>query len=424
MHNSTHHHKRSSRLGHWLPSGRKALNAWLAHTTEVAEKKATPFHPIIRELQELIESDPVMLMYFTQMCEQQPSFAPPPESGDIKIRGYHQLLRILDHVLTTAPEFSTDGQVGCPINAVLDFPMITPAGLAAFLSPKLNRVLKKVLAAWAQYLDSPASLYVLNETTTGWLCPAALKAINMEEHVHDPKAPFYGFRSWNDFFIRRFRPGARPVAGPHNHKVIVNACESTPFAIARGVKAQDAFWIKSQPYSLKQMLDGHFVDEFTGGTVYQAFLSAENYHHWHSPVSGVIKMIHHVEGAYYAECASEGFDPLGPNNSQGYIAHVNTRALIFIEADAPAIGLLCFVAVGMVEVSSCVVGVKEGQQVKKGKEIGHFQFGGSTHCLVFQRGAIAEFALQAIPQGENGANSPIVKVNSLLAIARESGPSV
>ena len=62
-----------------------------------------------------------------------------------------------------------------------------------------------------------------------------------------------------------------------------------------------------------------------------------------------------MEGAYYAEAAAEGFDPLGPNNSQGYIAHVNTRALIFIEAEDAAIGLLCFVAVGMVEVSSCVV---------------------------------------------------------------------
>jgi phosphatidylserine decarboxylase len=417
MHNSTHHRKRGSRVGHWLPSDRKALNAWLAKTTETAEKKAAPLHPAIREFEELIEGDPVLLMYFTQMFEQQPSFVPPPESGDIRIRDYHQLLRILDHVLTTAPEFSTVGMVGCPINAVLDFPMITPAGLAAFLSPKLNRVLKKVLAAWAQFLDSPASLYVLNETPTGWLSPAALKEIDMEDYVHDPKAPFYGFKSWNDFFIRRFKPGARPVAEPHNHRVIINACESAPFAIARDVKAQDAFWIKSQPYSLKQMLDGRFVDEFVGGTVYQAFLSAENYHRWHSPVSGTVKLIRHVEGTYYAEAASEGFDPLGPNNSQGYIAHVATRGLIFIEADEPAIGLLCFVAVGMAEVSSCVVGVKEGQHVKKGEEIGYFQFGGSSHCLVFRREAIAEFALQALPKGENGVNSPIVKVNSLLAIA-------
>jgi len=393
------------------------VNTWLAKTTEAAGKKLTPFDPAILELQALIESDPVMLMYFTQMFEQQPAFAPPPESGDIKIQDYHQLLRVLDHVLTTAPEFSTEGQVGCPINAVLDFPMITAAGLAAFLSPKLNRALKKVLAAWARFLDSPASLYVLNETPTGWLCPAALEAIHMDEYVHDPKAALFGFRSWNDFFIRRFKPGARPVAEPHNPKAIVSACESAPFSIARDVKAQDTFWLKSQPYSLRHMLDGHFVDQFAGGTVYQAFLSAENYHRWHSPVSGTVKLIRNVEGAYYAEAAAEGFDPLGPNNSQGYIAHVNTRALIFIEAEEPAIGLVCFVAVGMVEVSSCLVGVKEGQHVKKGDEIGFFQFGGSTHCLVFRPGAIREFALQAIPQGENGANSSIVKVNSLLASA-------
>lgn len=76
MHNSTHdHHKRSSRLGHWLPSDRKLLNAWLAKTTEVAEKKTASFHPVILEFQELIETDPAMLMYFTQMFDQQPSFA-------------------------------------------------------------------------------------------------------------------------------------------------------------------------------------------------------------------------------------------------------------------------------------------------------------------------------------------------------------
>jgi phosphatidylserine decarboxylase len=416
MHHSTHH-KQTSRLGHWLPSNRTELNAWLASTIEQAEKRKTPFHPVVQEFQELIESDPVMCMYFTLMFEQQPSFAPPPQSGDIKLKNYHQMLRVINHVLTTAPEFNTTAQVGCPINAILDFPMITAAGLAAFLSPKVNGMFKKVLGVWTQFLDSAASLYVLNETPAGWLCPAALKAINMQEYVHDPEAPFFGFKSWNDFFIRRFRPGVRPIAAPDDQKVIVSACESTPFAIGAGVKARDTFWIKSQPYSLSQMLDGKFVERFIGGTVYQAFLSAENYHRWHSPVSGTIKMIHQVEGSYYAEAASEGFDPAGPNNSQGYIAHVATRALIFIEADEPTIGLLCFMAVGMAEVSSCVLSVKEGQHVKKGDEIGFFQFGGSTHCLVFQRGVIREFALQAIPQGENGANSAIVKVHSLLATA-------
>jgi phosphatidylserine decarboxylase len=58
--------------------------------------------------------------------------------------------------------------------------------------------------------------------------------------------------------------------------VIVSACESAPFAISTHVKEHDRFWLKSQPYSLRHMLDGLCVDEFVGGTVYQAFLSPEN----------------------------------------------------------------------------------------------------------------------------------------------------
>jgi phosphatidylserine decarboxylase len=407
----------TSRVGHWLPLSRDHLNSWLRTTIETAERKQAPFHPVIQEFQEMIESDPAMYMYFTDMFEQQPKFGPPPGSGDIKLKDYHQMLVVMNHVLTTAPEFNNTGMVGFPINAILDFPMITQAGLAAFLSPKVNAMLRKVLKVWTQFLNSEESCYVLNTTSSGWLSPEALAKIGIDEYIYDSKKPFYGFKSWNDFFIREFKPGARPVAEPANSKAIVNACESAPYAISANVKEYDAFWIKSQPYSLSQMLAGRHVKEFIGGTVYQAFLSAENYHRWHSPVSGTIRSIHQVEGTYYAEAASEGFDEAGPNNSQGYIAHVATRALIFIEADDPAIGLLCLSPIGMAEVSSCLVTVREGQHVNKGEQVGYFQFGGSTHCLVFREGVISQFAAGAIPQGPSGSGSAILKVNTLLAHA-------
>src|SRR5665811_1985960 len=87
----------------------------------------------------------------------------------------------------------------------------------------------------------------------------------------------------------RFRDGARPVAASDDDNVIVAACESTPFSIRTGVKRRDEFWLKTQPYSLQDMLaDDEVVEEFVGGTVYQAFLSATNYHRWHSPVAGTI----------------------------------------------------------------------------------------------------------------------------------------
>jgi phosphatidylserine decarboxylase len=406
-----------------LPSDRDELNRWLHDTIEEAEKRSLPPHPVILEFQEMIETDPVLYMYFTQMFEEQSTAPPPAGSGDVKLQDYRQMLVVMNHVLTTAPAYDDTGMVGFPINAVLDFPMITPAGLAAFASPKVNEMFRKVLAVWTQFLDGEESLYVLNDSPTGWLNPTARKALSLDEFETDPAAPYRGFKSWNDFFIREFKPGQRPVAEPDDDKAIVSACESQPFSIQTSVKEDDTFWIKAQPYSLRQMLNGNFVDEFVGGSVYQAYLSAKNYHRWHAPVSGTVRKLEQVPGTYYAEAAQEGFDPAGPNNSQGYIAHVATRALIFIEADDPAIGLLCLMPVGMAEVSSCLLidktgqPLEEGQHLTKGDQVGYFQFGGSTHCLVFRPGAISSFALQAIPMGEDGENSTMVKVNSLLARA-------
>jgi phosphatidylserine decarboxylase len=408
----------TSRLGGWLPYDPEHLDRWLAKTIHEAETRRAPFHPVVQEFRDMIENDPVMYMDFTRMFEEQKKMPPPKGSGDIKLENYEQMLVVINHVLTTAPEWNTTGMVGFPINAILDFPMITPAGLSAFTMQKVNAMFEKVLDAWKAFLDSPASRSVLNDSPTGWFSAEARKELHLDDFRTDPKEPYLGFKSFNDFFIREFKPGKRPVADPGDDSVIVSACESQPYSIQNGVKAFDTFWLKAQPYSLHHMLNGHFVDKFVGGTVYQAFLSAKSYHRWHSPVSGTVKKLELIPGTYYAEAAAEGFDEAGPNNSQGYIAHVATRALMFIEADNPAIGLVCIIPIGMAEVSTCVLTVKVGQHVTKGEQIGYFQFGGSTHCLIFGKDVVVQFANDAIPQGANGENSAVVPVNSFLARSR------
>jgi len=417
-------HSATNRLGGWLPGNSKHLARWLKTTKDEAKKKAAAYHPVIQEFKDLIESDPLLFMYFTQMFEEQPDVPTNSNWGDIKLRDYREMLDVINHVLSIAPIYDHTEMVGFPINAILDYPMITPAGLAAFAVPRVNEMFRKILRAWTEFLDSEASCYVLNDSPTGWLCPDAWNALGLDEYQMRPDAPYLGFKSWNDFFIRKFKPGQRPVAVPDDHKVIVSACESQPFAIKSDVSETDTFWAKSQPYSLRHLLNDNYVDKFVGGTVYQAFLSAKNYHRWHSPISGTVKMLQKVPGTYYAEAPSVGFDEAGPNNSQGYIAHVATRALIFIEADHRDIGLVCLIPIGMAEVSSCVLEqdngepLKVGQHVKKGEQVGYFQFGGSTHCLVFGRGVIASFAAQAIPWGPFGAESANVPVNSFLAKVR------
>jgi len=401
----------------WLPEDQEDLEAWLhGHRQRVeARGEQVVLHPVIGEFQELIDTDPVVRMHVNQMIAQVPTTKPYRERH---LESVEQLLRLINEVLTMAPEFGS-AMVATPLGAILDWTMGTPAGFAAYRDPRINAMLKKILTVWCEFLSSRDSLYVLNESPTGWKSPEAQRAVGIEQFEYDPEDEHWGFSSWNDFFTRHFKDGARPVDSPDDDKVIVSACESLPYGISTDVQRQDRFWIKSQPYSLQDMLaNDDSVDQFVGGTVYQAFLSATNYHRWHSPVAGRIVRAFVQPGTYYSEADSEGKEAVEPMNSQSYLVHVAARAIILIEADDPVIGLMAFVPVGMSEVSSCLIApnVTPGYHVGKGEELGYFQFGGSTHCLVFRPGAIAEFTLAAIPQPHD-PDAPIVRVRSKLATA-------
>ncbi len=401
----------------WLPADHDGLESWLDGHRKRAEGRAekSVLHPVLKEFQELIDAEPVVRLYLNEMIAQVPHRKP------YRKRHLHdvpQLLTMINEVLTMAPEFG-ENAVTLPLNAILDWTMGTPAGFAAYRDPRINATLKKILTAWCEFLSSADSLYVLNDSPTGWKCAAAQRAVGIEQYVHDPADQRWGFKSWNDFFTRRFTDDARPVASAEDENVIVSACESKPYRISTNVQRQDRFWVKGQPYSLNDLLAADAaVDQFVGGTVYQAFLSATNYHRWHSPVAGTVVRAWVQDGTYYSEADSEGAEAVEPTTSQSYLAHVATRAIILIEADNPAIGLVAFLGVGMSEVSSCVLdpNVTPGSHLAKGQELGYFQFGGSTECLIFRPGALAGFCLAAIPQPDN-PDAPLVRVRSRLATA-------
>jgi phosphatidylserine decarboxylase len=401
------------RVGEWLPSDQVFLDNWLASIIHKTHTEDRALHPVIAGFQHLIESDPQIFMLFHQMFEQVPRKPPynKDPTGKPQVRDYRHMLQLLNTILTHAPEFNRSGLVGCPINTILDWPMGTAAGFAAFLNDAVNAQLKKVLNEWARFLTSADSTYVLcDDPRRGWFGEGAMQAMpNFDRDFKcDPKEPHHGFKSWDDFFTREFRSGVRPVAHPENDAVIVNACESAPYRIARHVKLYDKFWIKSQPYSLTHMLaNDSLAPLFVGGTIYQAYLSPLSYHRWHSPVNGTVAKVRLKEGTYYSEALSEGFDPAGPNDSQGYITAVATRALIFIAADNPDIGLMCVMAVGMCEVSTCQITAYEGQTVRKGDQLGMFHFGGSTHCLIFRPGVNLEFDHHGQKPGLKSHNIPV-----------------
>ena len=375
-----------------------------------ATGKELVLHKPVDDLKNAILTDPQINMLFHEMFWQQYHLQGDTSQGS-KIRSWQLMIIIIDHIMTKAPSFNKTGLVAFPINVILNWPMATTAGFAAFLNDKVNKLFKNILNYWAAFLSSPASCYVLSDDARhGWFGEDAMEAMPnfADEFKCDPDAPYYGFKSWDDFFTREFRPGARPVVSPEDDYVVANACESAPFKIAKNVRNRDFFWIKKQRYSLDFMMNmNHLAKKFHGGTVYQAFLSATSYHRWHSPVSGTIFKTELVDGSYYSQTCNIKDDPASPNMSQGYLAQVAARGIIYILADNPDIGLMCFVAIGMSEVSSKDITVKEGDKVKKGDQLGMFHYGGSTHCLIFRPEVEIKFDTRGQTPGLDTHNIPV-----------------
>ena len=97
----------------------------------------------------------------------------------------------------------------------------------------------------------------------------------------------------------------------------------------------------------------------------------------------------------FSELQSVGFDPDAGVKSQQYETAVNTRGLVIIESiNNKNIGMVCVIPIGITEISSITIIVKENQIVEKGQELGYFSYGGSSMVLIFQPNCIKQFTVK------------------------------
>ena len=161
------------------------------HRERVAAKgEGGPLHPVLAEFQALIDSDPVVRMYLSEMIAQVPRNR---QYSKRHLESVPQMLQLVNEVLTIAPEYNEDAMVVLPLGAILDWTMGTPAGFAAFRDSRINTMLKNVLGVCAEFLSSGDSRYVLNDSPSGWKGEAARRAI--EQYQHDPEDEYWGFTS-------------------------------------------------------------------------------------------------------------------------------------------------------------------------------------------------------------------------------------
>lgn len=181
------------RVGAWLPSDQAILDGWLSALIEEVDGPRSDYaeeadaddeeidkqlHPVIQEFKRLIKNDAEINMFFHQMFSEVPKKPPynKDPTGNPQVKNYHQMLRLVNCIMTKAPEFNETGLVGFPINAILDWSMGTTGGYAAFLNDKVNQQFKKILDEWGTFLKSEDSRYVLNDhPKTGWFGEDARK---------------------------------------------------------------------------------------------------------------------------------------------------------------------------------------------------------------------------------------------------------
>lgn len=198
---------------------------WLRRTIKhVEENPADSLHPVLEEFKDMVENDARLYMLFHEMFQEIPknkSHLSDP-SGDMKnIRDFDHVLALLNHIIQTAPSWTDAGHsvgvVGVPVNALFDWPMATPAGFTAFQDAKVNKMIKKVLDVWGEFLKSPESAKVFHEGKEGWFGETAKPSLasvgnagkteySFEELFEcDADQPHYGFKSWDHWVsARRF----------------------------------------------------------------------------------------------------------------------------------------------------------------------------------------------------------------------------
>lgn len=210
--------------------------------------------------------------------------------------------------------------------------------------------------------------------------PKFLEFFKDQINMAEVKYPVEHYKTFNEFFIRELKPGARPIASKERDDVAVCAADCRLMAFK---SAEDSlrFWIKGRKFSVRGLLGEEVCsDAFIDGTLVIFRLAPQDYHRFHLPVSGSIERFVKIPGCLYT------VNPIAVNSKYCNVFTENKRVVTVIStAD---FGKVALVAIGATMVGSITFSKKEGEYVKKGEEFGYFSFGGSTVICVFEKDMI------------------------------------
>lgn len=184
------------------------------------------------------------------------------------------------------------------------------------------------------------------------------------------------YRTLNEFFTRRLKPGMRPIDASLDALVSpVDALITAMGTIQNGTLLN----VKGQDYTISELLNySPRIEKYKHGYFFVLYLSPTDYHRIHAPVSGEKLESEHIKGRVYP------VNDFGMRHMKAVLSR-NERLITYI-AHPP--GEVALVKVGAMNVSSIKYADEAAKSWQRGDELAYFEFG-STVVLLCESGTFA-----------------------------------
>lgn len=217
--------------------------------------------------------------------------------------------------------------------------------------------------------------------------------VNMQEALNED---LESYKSFNEFFTRPLKDGARPIAEGDN--TLVSPADGAVSQLGK-IELGRVFQAKGRDYSVAELLGGDAdrAAPFVNGDFMTVYLSPKDYHRVHMPFAGTLKETVYVPGDLFS------VNPATTENVDALFAR-NERLVCIFETEFGPMAMVLVGAMIVAGIETVWSGQvtplpKEAQAQQyngedivlgKGEEMGRFKLG-STVVMCFPENAI-EFA--------------------------------
>ena len=189
--------------------------------------------------------------------------------------------------------------------------------------------------------------------------------------------PVDSFRTFNEFFYRKLKPGTRPIDPAPNTVVFPADGRHLGFPTISGV---EAVFVKGQKFDLAQLLgDADLANRYSEGSLILSRLCPVDYHRFHFTAGGRVSDTELMNGLLYS------VNPIALRQNLGYLWE-NRRTLTRLQTER--FGEVLVLEIGATNVGSIAQTYRPNSAVHKGDEKGYFRFGGSSTLLLFEPGRV------------------------------------